>query len=52
VGIFKGKKDDGKKKPIKVVDVSAKVNSKKKNDTMWCPMHSCTKLACPGGNHS
>lgn len=53
MGLFKDKKpkDDGKKK-IKVVDASAKVNAKPKNKSMWCTMHSCSKLACPGGNHN
>lgn len=40
----KPKKDDGKKKPVKVVPID--VNGPK-NASMWCPMHRCTKLACP-----
>lgn len=46
-----GKKKEEPKK-IKVVDVSKKVNAKEKSKTMWCTMHSCSKLACPGGNHN
>ncbi len=48
---FRKKKEEQGKKPVKVVDVSKKVNSKPKNLTMWCPMHSCTRVACPGGRH-
>ena len=42
VGVFKKKKDDGKKTiKIKEIDVNGP-----KNPSMWCAMHRCTKLAC------
>lgn len=53
MALFKKKDETPKgKKPVKVVDISAKVNAKPKNATMWCSMHSCTKAACPGGMHN
>jgi hypothetical protein len=46
------KKEESKgKKPVKVVNISDQVNAKDKKATMWCTMHSCSKLACPSGNH-
>jgi hypothetical protein len=42
------KKEESKgKQPIKVKDISEKVNAKDKNAIMHCPMHNCTKTSCP-----